>query len=237
VLIWHCDKLMHATGTLDIGLIQDDANVAAPRRGTRVDVTMGEDLIHNVGQMQGDGTPTTTPPDEYPTSSSQTANEAPSSSRATPLSRKTMIPLARVQKLESQIDTLMHHINPGMRKLIAMFEERVEKRMEAKTDQKVQAVHKWLDAFELRVLERPAPTTDISSFRTDLASLQADVDAILATPVVEPQAAPSAFGDNTVLGALFSGDDAEEQPEPARAWGNRHRSSHKTELTEEEKTN
>uniref|UniRef100_M1DKZ6 Integrase core domain containing protein n=1 Tax=Solanum tuberosum TaxID=4113 RepID=M1DKZ6_SOLTU len=30
--IWHCDRLIHPTGTLDIGLIRDEANVAAPRR-------------------------------------------------------------------------------------------------------------------------------------------------------------------------------------------------------------
>uniref|UniRef100_M1DNY3 Integrase core domain containing protein n=1 Tax=Solanum tuberosum TaxID=4113 RepID=M1DNY3_SOLTU len=106
--------------------------------------------------------------------------------------------------------------------------------MEAKTDHKVQAVHKRLDAFELKVLERPTRTTDMSSFRTELASLRADVDTILATPALELQVAPSALGDDTVLGALFSGDDAEEQPEPAPR-GKRHRSSHKTELTEEEK--
>ena len=130
--------------------------------------------------------------------------------------------------------TLVHHIKPWMRKLNAESEERVGKRMEAKTDQKVQAVHKRLDAFELRVLERPALTTDMSSFRTELASLRADVDAILATPAVEPQATPFALGDDTVLGALFSGDDAEEQHKPARSRGKRHLSSHKTELTEEE---
>uniref|UniRef100_M1DI70 Integrase core domain containing protein n=1 Tax=Solanum tuberosum TaxID=4113 RepID=M1DI70_SOLTU len=97
VPIWHCGKLVHATGTLDIGLIQDNTNVAAPRRGPRVDVPMGEDLIHIVGHMQGDDPPlTTAPPDENPTSSSQTASQAPSSSRATPLSGMTMIPLARV---------------------------------------------------------------------------------------------------------------------------------------------
>uniref|UniRef100_M1DXJ5 Integrase core domain containing protein n=1 Tax=Solanum tuberosum TaxID=4113 RepID=M1DXJ5_SOLTU len=89
--------------------------------------------------------------------------------------------------------------------------------MKAKMDQKVQAVHKRLDAFELRVLERLASTTDMSSFRTELASLQADIDAILATPAIEPQAAPSALGDDTVLGALLSGDDADVQPEPTRA--------------------
>uniref|UniRef100_M1DM43 Integrase core domain containing protein n=1 Tax=Solanum tuberosum TaxID=4113 RepID=M1DM43_SOLTU len=164
----------------------DDANVAEPHRGPRVDVPMGQDLIHTVEHMQGDGPPTTIPPDEHPTSSSQMASQAPSSSGATPLSRTTMIPLARVQKLEGQMATLLHHIKPGMRKLIDESEERVEKRMEAKTDQQVQAVHKRLDAFELRVLERPAPTTDMSFFRTELASLRADVDTILATPAVEP---------------------------------------------------
>uniref|UniRef100_M1DQ92 Integrase core domain containing protein n=1 Tax=Solanum tuberosum TaxID=4113 RepID=M1DQ92_SOLTU len=89
--------------------------------------------------------------------------------------------------------------------------------METKRDQKVQEVHKCPDAFELRVLERPTPTTDMSSFRTELASLWADVDAILAILAVEPQGAPSALGDDTILGALFNRDDVEEQPEPARA--------------------
>ncbi|KAG5630056.1 hypothetical protein H5410_001773 [Solanum commersonii] len=31
VPIWHCDRLVHPTGALDIGLIRDEANVAAPR--------------------------------------------------------------------------------------------------------------------------------------------------------------------------------------------------------------
>uniref|UniRef100_M1DTE1 Integrase core domain containing protein n=1 Tax=Solanum tuberosum TaxID=4113 RepID=M1DTE1_SOLTU len=106
--------------------------------------------------------------------------------------------------------------------------------MEAKTAQKIQVVHKWLDAFELRVLERPAPITDMSSFRTELASLWADVDAILATPTFKPQAEPSTLGDDNVLGALFSRDDAEEQLEPTRAHGKRHQ-YHTTELTKVEK--
>uniref|UniRef100_M1DV95 Integrase core domain containing protein n=1 Tax=Solanum tuberosum TaxID=4113 RepID=M1DV95_SOLTU len=98
----------------------------------------------------------------------------------------------------------------------------------------VQAVNKRLDAFELRVLKRPALTTDLSSFRTELASLRADVDVILATPAVEPQAAPTALSDNMVLDALFSGD-AEEQPEPTHARGKRHRSRHTFEATEDER--
>ncbi|KAG5571516.1 hypothetical protein H5410_061282 [Solanum commersonii] len=94
VPIWNCAKLVHATGTLDIGLIQDDANVAALRRGPRVDVPMGEDLIHT------------------------TTNQASRLYRATQLSGMTMIPLARVQKLEGQMATLLHHLKPLMRKLI-----------------------------------------------------------------------------------------------------------------------
>uniref|UniRef100_M1DN02 Integrase core domain containing protein n=1 Tax=Solanum tuberosum TaxID=4113 RepID=M1DN02_SOLTU len=196
-------------------------------------VPMGEDLIHNVGHIQGDGLPTTDPTDEHPASSSQTVSQAPSSSRATPLSGTTMIPLARVQKLEGQISTLLHHLKPWMRKLIAEFVERAEKRMATMMDQKVQAVHAHLDAFEVKVLEMSAPTTYVTALRTDIASLRTDVDAIFTTLVVEPQAAPSALGDDTVLGALFSGDKVEEQP--ARARGKKHRFSRHPERTEAEK--
>uniref|UniRef100_M1DWJ4 Integrase core domain containing protein n=1 Tax=Solanum tuberosum TaxID=4113 RepID=M1DWJ4_SOLTU len=72
----------------------------------------------------------------------------------------------------------------------------------------------------------------MSFFLTELAILRADVDAILATLDVKPHAEPSTLGDDIVLSALFSGDDAEKQPEPARSRGKRHRSSHKTELME-----
>uniref|UniRef100_M1DHI9 Integrase core domain containing protein n=1 Tax=Solanum tuberosum TaxID=4113 RepID=M1DHI9_SOLTU len=37
VPIWHCDRLVHPTGALDIGLIRDEANVAAPRRESQVE--------------------------------------------------------------------------------------------------------------------------------------------------------------------------------------------------------
>ncbi|KAG5585436.1 hypothetical protein H5410_045870 [Solanum commersonii] len=76
----------------------------------------------------------------------------------------------------------------------------------------VQAVNKCLDAFELRVLERSTPIVDLSSLQSELECLRADVDAILATPTIEPQAAPNALADDTVLDALFSGT-AEEEPE------------------------
>ncbi|KAG5586155.1 hypothetical protein H5410_046589 [Solanum commersonii] len=45
VPIWHCDRLVHPTGALDIGLIRDKANVAAPRREPQVEVPpLGTDL-------------------------------------------------------------------------------------------------------------------------------------------------------------------------------------------------
>ncbi|KAG5581309.1 hypothetical protein H5410_051936 [Solanum commersonii] len=38
VPIWHCGRVIHPTGTLDKGLIRDEANVAAPRREPQVEV-------------------------------------------------------------------------------------------------------------------------------------------------------------------------------------------------------
>uniref|UniRef100_M1DVE0 Integrase core domain containing protein n=1 Tax=Solanum tuberosum TaxID=4113 RepID=M1DVE0_SOLTU len=85
----------------------------------------------------------------------------------------------------------------------------MERMMEGMMDRKVQAVNKRLDAFELRVLERPAPAIDLSFF----------------------QAAPTVLADDTVLDALFSGT-TEEEPVPTHTKGKRHRSSR----TEEEKS-
>uniref|UniRef100_M1DGT9 Integrase core domain containing protein n=1 Tax=Solanum tuberosum TaxID=4113 RepID=M1DGT9_SOLTU len=159
------------------------------------------------------------------------ASGAPSSSRSTLPLEVIVVPLARVQKLEAQMATLLHHIQPWMQKSIAESEARMEQRMEDIMDRKIHVINKRLDAFELRVLERPSPTIDLSSFQIELASLRDDIDAILATPTAEPQAAPTALADDTVLDALFSGT-AEEGPEPTHTKGKRHRSS----CTEEEKS-
>uniref|UniRef100_M1DE39 Integrase core domain containing protein n=1 Tax=Solanum tuberosum TaxID=4113 RepID=M1DE39_SOLTU len=77
VPIWHCDRLIHPTGTLDVGLIQDEVNVAAPRRGPRIDVPLGTDLVDIVKQMQDDEP---TPPahtNNAPASSSQATSQVP----------------------------------------------------------------------------------------------------------------------------------------------------------------
>uniref|UniRef100_M1DEM1 Integrase core domain containing protein n=1 Tax=Solanum tuberosum TaxID=4113 RepID=M1DEM1_SOLTU len=206
VPIWHCEKLVHPTWALDIGLIRDEANVAAPRREPQIEVPpLGTDLADIVGKAQGGDPIIPDHTDTVPGSSSQAPSMAPSSSRSTPQLGAIVVPLARVQKLEAQMATLLHHIQPWMQKSIAESEARMERRMEGMMDRKVQAVNKRLEAFELRVLERSAPGTDLSTLQADLASLRTDVDAILVAPSVETQAAPTALADDTVLDALFSG--------------------------------
>ena len=63
-----------------------------------------------------------------------------------------LVPLARIQKLEAQMATLLHHIQPWMQKSIAEAEERLEWRMIQHKERKITEVHQRLEAFELRVL-------------------------------------------------------------------------------------
>uniref|UniRef100_M1DG60 Integrase core domain containing protein n=1 Tax=Solanum tuberosum TaxID=4113 RepID=M1DG60_SOLTU len=154
VPIWHCDRLIHPTGALDIGLIRDEANVAAPHREPQVEVSfLGVDLADTVGQAQGGNPSILDHTDTVPASSSHVASMAPSSSLSTPQLGATVVPLARVQKLEAQMATLLHHIQPWMQKSIAESEARMEHRMEGMMDRKVQVVNKRLDAFEFGTAE------------------------------------------------------------------------------------
>uniref|UniRef100_M1A7F0 Integrase core domain containing protein n=1 Tax=Solanum tuberosum TaxID=4113 RepID=M1A7F0_SOLTU len=217
VPIWHCDRLIHPTETLDIGLIRDEANVAAPRREPQVEVPpLGTDLADTVEQAQGSDSIIPGHTDTVPASSSQAASRAPSSSKSTLPSGVAVVPMARVQKLEAQMATLLHHIQPWMQKSIAESEARIEKRVAKQTEQQIQVVHKCLDAFELRVLARPVPNTDLSSICAELASLRAGVDAILEIPVNELEHAPMVLFEDTVLDALFR-VVAETQPDPTCA--------------------
>ena len=95
--------------------------------------------------------------------------------------------------------TLLHHIQPWMQKSIAESEARMERQMQ----RKIAEVNQRLDAFELRVLARPAPPVDVSTLQAAVASLRADIATILATRVsesVEP-------AEDTVLAALFPTPD------------------------------
>ena len=93
VPIWHVDQLKTPLGTVDIGLIRDEANEFAPHRGTRLELPpLGDNLANTVAQartaMQAACTDTT--PIEFISGS----NTALSSSRSAPF--PALVLLARV---------------------------------------------------------------------------------------------------------------------------------------------
>ena len=85
----------------------DKSNELAPRRGPRPELPpLGDNLADTVAQActakQAASTDTT------PVESISGSRTAPSSSRSAPF--PALVPLARVQKLEAQMATLLHHI-------------------------------------------------------------------------------------------------------------------------------
>ena len=81
--------------------------------------------------------------------------------------------------------TLLHHIQSRMQKSITESEERLERKMVQYTEWKIAEVNQRLDAFELRVLDRPAPPVDVSTLQAAVDSLHADIDMILESRVPE----------------------------------------------------
>ena len=51
-------------------------------------------------------------------------------------------------------------------------------------ERKIAEVHQRLDAFELRVLSRPAPLVDVSTLQDAVDSLRVDIDTILEARVL-----------------------------------------------------
>ena len=84
--------------------------------------------------------------------------------------------------------TLLHHIQPWMRKSITESEERLERKMVQFTERKIIDVNQLLNAFELRMLARPAPPVDVSTLQAAVDSLRADIDTILEARVPESKA-------------------------------------------------
>ena len=82
---------------------------------------------------------------------------------------------------------------------------------------KIAEVHQRLDAFELRVLARPAPPVDLSTLMDAIDNLRADIDTILEARVPEP-VEPA---EDTVLEALFA--TLEILPPPPRESDKRRR--------------
>ena len=60
--------------------------------------------------------------------------------------------------------------------------------MQQFTEQKIAEVNQRLDAFELRVLTRPAPPVDVSTLQAVVDSLHANSDTILEARVPESEA-------------------------------------------------
>ena len=58
-----------------------------------------------------------------------------------------------------------------MKRSIAEDKERLERRMVEHTERKIAEVHQRLDAFELRVLARPAPQVDVLNLQAAVKSL------------------------------------------------------------------
>ena len=53
VLVWHIDQLKTPLGTVDIGLIRDEANEFAPRRGPSPELpSLGDNLAGKVAQAR-----------------------------------------------------------------------------------------------------------------------------------------------------------------------------------------
>ena len=109
VPIWHIDQLNTPLGSVDIGLIRDEANDLAPRRGPRQELppvgNNQDDTVEQAHTATKAVSTYTTPLESIPGSST-----ARSSSWSAPL--PALVSLAKVQKLEAQMATLLHNIQP-----------------------------------------------------------------------------------------------------------------------------
>ena len=84
--------------------------------------------------------------------------------------------------------TLLHHIQPWMQKSITESNDPLERKMQQFTERKIAEVNQCLDAFELRMLARPAPPVDVSALQAAFDSLRADIDTILEVRVPKSEA-------------------------------------------------
>ena len=108
-----------------------------------------------------------------------------------------------------------------MQRSISDAEELLEWRMVQHTECKIVEVHQRLDAFELRVLARPAPPVDVSTLQAAIDSLRTDIDMILEARVPDSEAPSVEPTEDTVLAALFAFSDI--PPPPSREHAKRCR--------------
>ncbi|TMW85002.1 hypothetical protein EJD97_023970 [Solanum chilense] len=191
VPIWNVDQLKTPLGTVDIVLIRDEANVFAPCRGPGPELPLlGDNLAVTVAQARTATQAAFT--DTTPVESLSGSSIAPRSSRSYPF--PALVPLATVQKLEAQIATLLHHIQPWMQRSIAEAEERLEQRMVQHTEWKIA--------------------------EAAVDSLRADIDMILVARVPDSEAPSADPAEDTVMAALFA--ISEIPPPPPRENAKNH---------------
>ncbi|TMW99987.1 hypothetical protein EJD97_001564 [Solanum chilense] len=116
VPIWNIDQLKTPLGTVDIGLNKDETNELAPRRGPRPELPpLGDNLADTVAQARTSTQSASLSTDTTLVKFIPGSNTTPSSSRSA--SFPALVPLARVQKLEAHMATLLHHIQPWMQRV------------------------------------------------------------------------------------------------------------------------
>ena len=96
---------------------------------------LGKNLAENLEQAQAASQDASEPTETIPIESILGGSTALISSRSTPSA--TLIPLARVKKLEAQMATRLHYRQPWMKRSIAKAEERMERKMAQHTDRKI----------------------------------------------------------------------------------------------------
>ena len=110
--------------------------------------------------------------------------------------------------------TLLHHIQPWMQRSIAEAEGHLERRMVRHAELNIAEVHQCLDAFELRVLARPAPQVDVSILQAAVNCLRTDIDMILDARLPDSEAPFAEPAEDTVMAALIA--TSEIPPPPPR---------------------
>ena len=83
-------------------------------------------------------------------------------------------------------------------------EERLERKMDQHTEQKIDEVHQDLDAFVLRVLAWLSPQVDVSTLQAVFESLRVGINITLEARVPEFEAPSTEPAKDTVLAALLS---------------------------------
>ena len=113
-----------------------------------------------------------------------------------------------------------------MQKSITESEERLERKMVQLTERKIDEVNQRLNAFELRVLARPAPPVDVSTLQAAVDSLRADIDTILEDRVSECMAPSVEPAEDTLLATLFATSNIPPPPPREHAKRRRGRAEH-----------